>query len=160
VAWLERPLTPPAEVRLVELDEELAGRASRLVTYHFQERFVASVASSYRDALFARPAPRRPWMRGVLADGELVAFVMVAWPAVAEQEPRLWRLLVDRRHQRRGVGTRVVGLVVEELRAVGAGSLVVTWRPGRAGPAPFFERLGFVPTGDLDGGEVVARLGW
>ncbi len=34
----------------------------------------------------------------------------------------------------------------------------VSWHPGVGGPGPLYERLGFVPTGELDNDEVVARL--
>ena len=30
--------------------------------------------------------------------------------------------------------------------------------PGEGGPQPFYEKLGFVPTGQIDDGEVVLRL--
>jgi diamine N-acetyltransferase len=53
----------------------------------------------------------------------------------------------------------VVRQVVELVRAEGAAELLTSYVPGPGGPAGFYERLGFVPTGDLDGdGEVIMRL--
>ena len=44
-------------------------------------------------------------------------------------------------------------------RAEGAVELLTSYVPETGGPAGFYERLGFVPTGDVDGdGEVIMRL--
>ena len=72
--------------------------------------------------------------------------------------PYLWRLLIDRRHQRRGIGDRVLSLLVARLRAEGHESLLVSWHPGPGGPEPFYLARGFVPTGEVDEDEIVARL--
>jgi len=84
--------------------------------------------------------------------------VMLARPSDVHPEPYLWRLLVDRRHQRRGVGRRILDLVVDECRALGAESLVTSWREGKGTPAPFYEHYGFRTTGRRLDGETEARL--
>ena len=58
-------------------------------------------------------------MRAVYGDDELVGFVMLALVTAAHPEPYLWRLLVDRLHQRRGIGRRVLDLMVEECETRG-----------------------------------------
>jgi len=93
-----------------------------------------------------------------VVDGELVGFVMLAERTARHPEPYLWRLLVDRRHQRRGIGDRVLDLLVDRLRRAGAPSLLVSWVPGRGSPAPFYLRRGVRPTGVVDDGEIGARL--
>ena len=71
----------------------------------------------------------------------------------------MWKLLIDERYQRRGYGAEVVTQIVELVRAEGAAELLTSYVPGPASPAGFYERLGFAPTGDVDGdGEVVVRL--
>ena len=50
-------------------------------------------------------------------------------------------------------------LLVEHVRGrPGATELKVSWVPADGGPEPFYRSLGFEPTGEEDGGEVVARL--
>jgi diamine N-acetyltransferase len=45
------------------------------------------------------------------------------------------------------------------VRAEGATELLTSYGPQDGGPAGFYERLGFVPTGQLDtDGEVIVRL--
>ena len=61
----------------------------------------------------------------------------------------LWRLLIDRMHQRRGIGRRALDLLVAELRRRGITLLYTSCGEGRGSPRPFYERFGFVPTGQI-----------
>ena len=71
----------------------------------------------------------------------------------------LWKLLIDERHHGRGYGSEVVRQVAEIVRAEGATELLTSIVPGDGGPAGFYERLGFVPTGVLDvNDEVIVSL--
>ncbi len=97
-------------------------------------------------------------MRAIEADGELAGFVMVALTTEAHPEPFLWRLSVDRMHQRRGIGDVALDLVIEELRSMGDTALLTSWVDGHGSPRPFYERRGFVDTGVLVDGEIEARL--
>ena len=56
-------------------------------------------------------------------------------------------------------GSEVVRQVAEIIRVEGATELLTSRVPGDGGQAGFYERLGFVPTGDLDvNDEVIVRL--
>ncbi len=159
-AWRDRPMNPPSAVRLVEIDVSNREAVWRLKTHKSQQRFVASMPASFADALFPEVvdgAPLVPWMRAVEADGELVGFVMVALQTTHHPEPYLWRLLIDRLHQGRGIGTRVLELITEEVRTMGSSTLLTSWALGRGSPEPFYLRNGFVPTGRLIDDEIEAR---
>ena len=160
--WQERPRRAPGDVRLVEIRPDDAHLWGRLRTHHSQQRFISTMALSFRDALFPEVvdgAPAVPWMRGVEADGVRVAFVMLSEVTAHHPLPFLWRLLVDREHQRRGIGQRVVALVADRLRAEGHARLQTSYVAGLPGsPDGFYHRLGFVPTGDELDGETVADL--
>ena len=160
-AWRDRLRAAPAEVRLVEVTPETQRAVRQLATHKSQERFVSPVVNSFADALFPgeyRDAPVVPWMRAIEADGELAGFVMLALATVENPEPHLWRFLIDRMHQRRGIGARALELVIEQCRAWGNETLLVSWIPGRGTPAPMYLARGFVPTGVVDEGEIEARL--
>lgn len=127
-----------------------------------QERFVSSVLDSIDEA--AAHPEGHPWYRAVHVDGEAVGFVMLSWD-VTPRPPDingpwfLWKLLVDERHQGRGIGREVVARVADLVRAEGGTELLTSHVVGEGGPAGFYARLGFVPRGDLDpDGEVVLRL--
>lgn len=160
--WLGRPRHRPEHVELAEITEDLLRPVRRLETHWFQREFVAPVDQSLAQALIPGLGddghPVVPWFRAVVADGEVVGFVMVAEPQEHSPEPYLWRLLVDRRHQRRGIGDRVLDLLIERYRAEGRASMLVSWYPAPGGPEPFYLRQGFVPTGVIEDEEVEARL--
>ena len=126
-----------------------------------QERFVTSVADSFAEA--DEYPQGNPWFRAVYADGLPVGFVMLSWN-VEPQPPEingpwfLWKLLIDYQHQGKGYGREVVLQIVELVRGQGATELLTSHVPGEGGPAGFYARLGFVPTGELDPhGEILLR---
>ncbi|HWC68188.1 MAG TPA: GNAT family N-acetyltransferase [Acidimicrobiales bacterium] len=160
-AWLSRSRAAPEQIDLVELVYENVGPYERLATHRYQEQFVAPMATSFVDALLPEVVNGErvtPWFRGVTADGVPVGFVMLALASPAHPDPFLWRLLIDRWHQRRGIGGRVLGMLSGQLRAEGHRRLVTSWAEGLGGPAPFYGRLGFEPTGNLIDDEIEAAL--
>ena len=149
----------------VTLDEIGDGNRAAVLALRLapgQEQFVSSVPESLAEA--AEYPRANPWYRAVVADGTPVGFVMVSWNA-EPQPPEiigpwfLWKLLIGEQYQGRGYGAEVVRQVVELVRAEGAAELLTSYVPGPGGPAGFYERLGFEPTGDLDeDGEIIMRL--
>jgi diamine N-acetyltransferase len=65
-------------------------------------------------------------------------------------------LVIDRAHQRRGVGRAVVDLLVARAAAEGRAS-ALSYEPANAVAKSLYERAGFAETGERDGAEVVAR---
>ncbi len=126
-----------------------------------QRGFVAPNAVSIAEAYFERGA----WFRAIEADGEPVGFVMLFDPtlpsATVEEDDKpgdilLWRLMIDHRHQRRGLGRAALDLVAAHARSrPGAKRLVSSYVPGKGGPRDFYLRFGFVETGEMDDDEVV-----
>lgn len=159
--WRSRPRTTPERVRLIELRDENFKGYFALRTHHSQERFVAPMTWSFANALFPEPEdghPVVPVLRGIEADGEPAGFLMYADAVNAgTPDPYLWRYLIDRRHQGRGIGARALDLWMEDLRAAGHTAVVTSWVPGHGGPEPFYRKAGFAPTGELEDDEVVAR---
>ena len=72
----------------------------------------------------------------------------------------LWKLLIDERRQRSGYGTAALDLVADYFR--GRPGVEVMWTSagqGEDGPIPFYERYGFVRTGEIVfDDEVLLRL--
>lgn len=128
-----------------------------------QHPFVGTVTGALTDA--ADYPQANPWYRAIYAGEEPVGFVMISWNCVP-QPPEiigpwfLWKLLIDHRHQGRGYGADAVRVVAEIISQAGARELLTSCFVDLDGsPAPFYERLGFVPTGDHDvDGETILRL--
>jgi diamine N-acetyltransferase len=147
-------------VTLREITDENRDAVSALHVRPDQEQFVGGVAESIKEA--AATPEGSPWYRAIYAGDEPVGFVMLSWnvtPAPGILGPWfLWRLLIDQRYQRRGYGRATLTAVVDLIRAAGATELLTSYQPGEGEPWPFYERFGFVPTGEIDGTEVVLRL--
>jgi RimJ/RimL family protein N-acetyltransferase/ribosomal protein S18 acetylase RimI-like enzyme len=158
--WRRRPRRPPDEVQLVEITAENVADVLSLRTHRTQEEFVAPMLKSFADALIpevVNGAPVVPWLRAVTADDDIVGFVMLALTTEHHPEPFLWRLLIDRLHQRRGIGERALALVSGECRRMGDRTLLTSWGEGRGSPRGFYLANGFEPTGDLVDGETEGR---
>src|SRR5690606_10237236 len=154
-AWRDRPRTAPERVVLVELTHENFRDYGRLRTHRSQERFVGGVEQSYADALFPgthQGHPVTPVLRGIEADGEPVGFLMYAVDGGAA-DPFLWRFLVDRCHQGRGIGARALRLWLDDLRAGGHAAVATSWVQAPGGPEAFYLRAGFELTGETADGE-------
>lgn len=131
-----------------------------------QDHFVSSVEQSFADALEHPEACARYW--GVYDGEEIVGFTMISDNIPRETldaDPTLagpyflWRLLIDERHQRRGYGTATLDAVVAYVRSrPGGDALITSAGQGEGSPQPFYERYGFVPTGEIMDDEVVLRL--
>jgi len=119
-----------------------------------QSKYVATNEMSIAQAYFDREIA---WFRAIYADETPVGFLMLSDKA-KEQKYFLWRLMIDARYQKLGFAKRAVELLFDYVRTrPGAKEILVSYVPGDAGPQGFYEKLGFVPTGEMLGKEVVMR---
>ena len=150
-------LSSPMTVTLVEITADTVRAVCNLALAPGQQNFVAPNAVSLAQALFNDAA----WYRAVHADGELVGFVMLEDETLRREPPAepgifLWRLMIAAEHQRRGIGREVMRLLLEQVRSrPGVRKFCTSYVPKPGGPGPFYEGLGFTPTGEIDDGEVV-----
>jgi GNAT superfamily N-acetyltransferase len=125
-----------------------------------QDQFVSSVEESLAEAA-DEPGGRAIYW--AVYDEEMpVGFVMISdevdGPGYIPHY--LWKLLIDERHQRRGLGTATLDLIVDYFRGrPGVEVLSTSAGEGDGGPIPFYERYGFERTGDIVfDDEVLLRL--
>ncbi|HWC71972.1 MAG TPA: GNAT family N-acetyltransferase [Actinomycetota bacterium] len=123
-----------------------------------QRRFVSTVPESLAEA--EEEPGARPITWAVYRDEMPVGFVMIAdeveEPYIAHY---LWKLLIDERYQRQGLGTATLDLVVRYfLDRPGVDSITTSAVEGAGSPIPFYERYGFQRTGEMHDEEVVLRL--
>lgn len=121
-----------------------------------QERMVAPNAVSIAQAHFNSKA----WFRGIYADDTAVGFVML-YDDKDKPEYFLWRLMISGPHQGKGYGRQAMLKLIEYVKGrPSATELKASYVPIPGGPWPFYQSLGFEPTGEMDGDEVVIRLGF
>ena len=151
--------SPP--VRLHEITDQNHDAVCALRVDPAQELFVSSVAQSLQEA--AATPEAEPWYRAIYCGDEPVGFVMLSWN-VPPGRPGiigpyfLWKLLIDQRHQRRGLGREVLTQIIDLVHADGGAELFTSYQPGDGEPWPFYQQFGFQPTGEIDDGEIVLRL--
>jgi diamine N-acetyltransferase len=145
-----------------DVDEQTLGAVLALTLTPEQEPYVGSVAEALVEA---REVPEgKPWYRAVFDRELAVGFVMLSWN-VPPSPPEiigpwyLWKLIVDCRYQGRGYGRAIIQKVAEIVRAEGAETLLTSYALGQHNPGPFYQRVGFSPTGDVNiDGEIIVEL--
>lgn len=126
-----------------------------------QRQSVADNAVSIAQGHFSEHA----WMRAIYADDESIGFIMLHFgsdwadgidcPGVF-----LWRFMISGVYQGKGYGAAAMKHLVQHLRAMGIPELYTSFHPGTEGPGRFYEKLGFLPTGEFygDESEVVLKI--
>jgi len=153
---------PGPQVSLREITPANHAEIEALTVTAEQAEYVAGVAESLVEA--AETPDACPWYRAVYAGDTAVGFVMIS-DGITVTNPDylgpyyLWRLLIDRHHQRCGYGAAALGLVVEYLRTrTEARVLLTSVVPGPASPLGFYLGQGFRSTGEVHQGELVLEL--
>jgi histidinol dehydrogenase len=93
-----------------------------------------------------------------LFDGaDAVGLLLLYNARLHEQRPAnqlyVWQLMVDRRHQRRGLGRRAMAWVIEEARRMGMAEVGLSHKALDGNAGPLYEKLGFAYTGEVVDGE-------
>lgn len=122
-------------------------------------RQVAPNAISIAQAHFSPEA----WFRAIHDGDQPVGFVMLydhtLGSAPEQREYFLWRLMIDRKHQGRGLGRAAVERLVAHVRTrPDARRLLVSHVKDADRLARFYASLGFTYTGEVDDGELVMEL--
>ena len=147
-------ISKDATVTLREVTKENLRDIFALEVAPEQGSYVATNEMSIAQAYFDREIA---WFRAIYADETPVGFLMLSDDA-KKQTYFLWRLMVDERYQKLGFAKRALGLLFDYVRTrPGAKEILVSYVPGDAGPQGFYEKLGFIPTGEMEGKEVVMR---
>jgi GNAT superfamily N-acetyltransferase len=152
-------------VELREIDGDVLADLRRYVALPPEQR--AYVGGTVDDALADAAAypEAKGWPRAVYDDGIPVGFVMLSWDVRPDPpDPTLvgpwflWKLMIAHDQQGRGLGRAVIDAVSAAIRPEGATELLTSYSVGEGDPSGFYASLGFVPSGDLHEGEVVASL--
>ncbi|PYE56583.1 GNAT family N-acetyltransferase [Deinococcus yavapaiensis] len=141
-------------VRLTPVSRDNWEQVVRLRLPDEQRSFVAPNVYSLAEVQFLTNGTAL----AVYAGETLVGFVMYAFD---EDDRQYWvyRLMIDEAHQRKGYARAAMHLVIEDLRARSdVSQLVLGYKPENVGAAKLYANLGFRETGEVIGGEVIARL--
>ncbi len=143
-------------VELSSLTRENWLECARLELAPGQEKLVASNMASIAESRFEPHYEPR----AIYADGEMTGFLMYCPDQDRPDDQLFWifRLMIDRRRQGEGIGTRAIGLALEEIARRGGRQVKISHVPENDVAARMYQRLGFTPTGEIEDGEVLLAM--
>ena len=147
-------ITPESKVTLREVTADTVRTILKLDVTDVQKQFVAPNAVSISQAYFSEHA----WFRAIYADETPVGFILLVDDPV-NSSYHLWRLMIDAHFQNRGFGRRALELAIEYVKTrPGAKVLSTSFAPGEESPGKFYEKMGFIYTGEMDeDGELIMQ---
>jgi diamine N-acetyltransferase len=154
-----------AIVTLREITKDSVRTFCRMEVGPGQDGLVAPNAVSIAQAYFHQEA----WFRGIYADDTPVGFVMLEdWSQAGNAETEsyegaahvaLWRFMIDARYQKSGFGAQAMRLLIDHASTrPGVQNLLLSFVPKENNPEGFYQRFGFVRTGEEDEGELIMKL--
>ena len=150
-APVETPAAPQLSVR--EVNAENVDVLMKLEVLPGQRTLIAPVARSLAQVAY-EPAGRA---HALYAGDEPVGLLLLYDARQDKKKPApqlyLWRLLIDARHQHRGLGRQAVAWVVEEGRRMGMKTVGLSHVDAAGHAGAFYEKLGFAYTGEVEGVE-------
>jgi len=146
--------TNNSEITLKEISSENFWPVIKLKVREDQGTFVASNAISIAEASFTQES----WFRAIYADADPVGFVML-YLDESTPEYSLWRYMIDKDHQGKGYGIQAMKIVINYIRDLpGAKEFFLSYVPADGDPSPFYQKLGFIETGEWDDDEKIMKL--
>ena len=163
------------ELRSISILDENIEECIALDVLPEQKKFVASNAISLAQAYDENKAFAENGKGNVATpysiyeNGKMVGFVMYGYfPPEDDEESYnkdeyyyyVWRLLIDKNHQGRGIGREAVKQVMDEIKSKPHGEAnfcYVSYEPSNIASKTTFASYGFKEDGRVIDGEVVAR---
>lgn len=141
-------------VTLRPVTKENLNALTELEVAEAQKGFVAPNVYSMAEAALEPKA----WPQAIYADETPVGFLMMYMDPFAGTY-YLWRFMIAAEHQGKGYGYQALQLLIEQIRRrPRAKALTLSYVPGEGSPHPFYQKLGFVDTGEVHDGENEMKL--
>lgn len=142
------------EISLQEITKDNIDAVLRLKVHQNQEQLVADNAYSIAQGTYSDLS----WFRAVYADDQPVGFVMLELDT-GKAQYYLWRYMIGKQHQGNGYGRKALELVIAFVRQQpNAKQFLLSYVPTEGSPGPFYSKLGFVETGEVEHGEHIMSL--
>ncbi len=143
-----------SKVTLREVTAQSVRQICALTVDSTQQDFVAPNAVSIAQAYFCDKA----WFRAVYADDTPVGFAMLE-EDTDKPEYFLWRFMIASECQRYGYGRAALALLIDHVKTRPmATEFFTSVVEGDGGPLAFYQKSGFVLTGEYEDDEAILRI--
>ena len=161
-------------IHLEKIDAKNIWDVLELKVAKAQKNFVASNDISVIQAYTAIGTGCQAFPFAIYNDKRAVGFLMVGYneaalyeldgeepPASLKNNSSLWRLMIDKRYQKRGYGREAIRLALEFIRTWPCGEAELcslSYEPENEVARELYHTFGFAENGEMDGDEIVAVL--
>lgn len=154
---------------LKEVNDKNVWELLKLEVDDSQRDFVATNTESIVEAYTTVSAGGIALPFGIYEDETPVGFLMIGYgnipyegqPSVHMGNYSIWRLMIDKRFQGRGLGRRALALALDYIRTLPCGTAelcFLSYEPENSVAASLYHSFGFAETGEYDGDELIAVL--
>jgi len=146
------------DVKLVKVSRDNFDEVIELELEKAQEKNlpsnVFSIAESILSPLF------HP--RVIMVDKKVIGFLMYQFGEIGdfdEDECTIWRFMIDRRSQNKGIGKVAMSILLEEIKSHDQCKLIdIYYDPKNLAAKKLYSRYGFMEVGFRDDGDVIAEV--
>ena len=146
------------DVKLTEVVRDNFNDVIELELEETQKKYVTSNLYSIAESRFATSTH----LRAICVDDKVVGFLEYQFGEIGEfdeDECTIWRFMIDRKRQKRGIGKIAMGLLLEEIKGHGERCKFVDiyYHPQNLAAKKLYARYGFKEVGDRDDGTVIGK---
>ena len=155
------------ELRKIAITDDNMKECVELEVMPKQRGFVAPNLSSLAEAYYENKCGRNAVPYAIYADNVMVGFIMYGYIKCEDDDTYgedcyfFWRFMIDKNHQGKGYGKQAMAQLLDEIKTMPSGAvdyIYTSYEPTNTVAKKLYESFGFVETGQVDDGELVARL--
>ena len=139
-------------LKLVDLNQNNWKDASKLEVHDSQKNFIASNLHSIAESCFYDGT----LLKGIYNDSEMIGFSLCFFPSDEQEYGYIVRYMIDKKHQKKGYGTKGLHLLLKEVfkQAYAKKYVTLTVIPENDIAKRLYERVGFHNTNEIVEGEL------
>lgn len=156
-------------IQLRKVDSENIWEIIKLSVHDDQMDFVATNTRSILEAYTTITSGRVALPFGIYNEDTLIGFIMFGYdtdgdddePDIAVGNYCIWRFMIDKTYQGKGLGRKALQASIEYLRSEPCGRAKYCWlsyEPENIGAKKLYDSMGFFENGEMCGEEIVAVL--
>ena len=138
-----------------------------LEPFENQKDFVAENMQSLAEAYATRNEGNNALPLAVYNDSDLIGFIMIGKGTVGNENESnlikdnysLWRLMIDKKYQRKGLGKQTIDAAINLIRTFPFGEAKKVWlsyEKENTRARDIYRKYGFVENGEMCGNEIIA----